>query len=151
MKFLCDEMLGTLAKWLRILGYDTEYAKDMRDEDIIEMAKKEDRIILTRDKGLYSKAQNAVYIENRKLEEQIKKVIDVCKLEIKEDMILTRCTVCNTKVIEVDKDKIRDKIPEHNKFWMCPKCNRIYWIGSHWKNMEKTIKSIGIEMRKKDD
>ena len=76
MKFICDEMLGTLAKWLRIMGYDTAYAKGMKDEEIILKAEKEERIVLTRDKMLARKAKNSLYIDERKLEEQIKKVME---------------------------------------------------------------------------
>ncbi len=147
MKFICDEMLGTLAKWLRIMGYDTAYAKGMEDEEIILKAEKEERIVLTRDKMLARKAKNSLYIDERKLEEQIKKVMENFDLDIEEEKLLSRCTICNVEVEEVEKDKVKGKVPwqvwqNHEKFWICPKCKRIYWTGTHWENMEEKINEI---------
>ncbi|RLF50606.1 MAG: hypothetical protein DRN11_04375, partial [Thermoplasmata archaeon] len=82
MKFVCDEMLGTLAKWLRIFGYDTKYVKNVDDEDILKIANEENRIILTRDKFLARKAKKAVYINERELERQIRKVFQELNLKI---------------------------------------------------------------------
>jgi len=147
MKFICDEMLGTLAKWLRIMGYDTEYAKGMEDEEILLKAEKEKRIVLTRDKMLARKASNSLYINERKLEEQIKKVVEHFNLDIEDDKLLSRCTICNVEVEEIEKENVKGKVPlhvweSHEKFWICPKCKRIYWTGTHWKNMEEKINEI---------
>ena len=147
MKFVCDEMLGTLAKWLRILGYDTAYVKNMEDDEILKIAEKEDRIIITRDKVLAEKSEKALYIDEKDLEKQIEKVFKKLNLEIDEDKILSRCTLCNTPVTPIKKEKIEGKVPEHvwkthEKFWICPKCKRIYWMGSHWNDMEEKIKKI---------
>jgi len=147
MKFVCDEMLGTLAKWLRILGYDTAYVKNMEDDEILKIAEKEDRIIITRDKVLAEKSEKALYIDEKDLEKQIEKVFKKLNLEIDEDKILSRCILCNTPVMSIKKEKIEGKVPEHvwkthEKFWICPKCKRIYWMGSHWNDMEEKIKKI---------
>ena len=147
MKFICDEMLGTLAKWLRILGYDTVYVKNIDDEKIMEIAEKEKRVVLTRDRLLARKAKESLYIEERKLEKQIEKVFEHFNLKIEVDKILSRCTICNVIVIPIKKEEIREKVPEHvwlnhEKFWICPKCKRVYWVGSHWNNMEDKIKNI---------
>ena len=146
MKFICDEMLGSLAKWLRILGYDTKYVKDVSDEKIIEIAEKEGRIVLTRDKLLARKSKG-IYINERDVEEQLKKVIESLNLDIEEEKILTRCTICNIKVTKIDKDKVKGKVPEYvwnnnEDFWICPSCKRIYWIGSHWNKMEEVIQKL---------
>ncbi len=146
MKFICDEMLGSLAKWLRILGYDTKYVKNVSDEKIIEIAEKEGRIVLTRDKLLARKSKG-IYINERDVEEQLKKVIESLNLDIEEEKILTRCTICNIKVTKIDKDKVKGKVPEYvwnnnEDFWICPSCKRIYWIGSHWNKMEEVIQKL---------
>ena len=147
MKFVCDEMLGTLAKWLRILGYDTVYVKNMKDDEILRIAEKEGRIIITRDKVLAKKSKKALYINEKDLEKQLEKVFKKLNLKIDDGKILSRCTVCNILVVPIEKEKIKEKVPKHvwenhKKFWICPKCERIYWIGSHWNNMEEKIKKI---------
>ncbi len=145
-------MLGTLAKWLRIIGFDAKYVNDDRcDEDLIEESKKEGRILISRDKFLIKKASKEelpiVKIESDSLNEQLKKVIDDQKLEIDEDKMLNRCTICNESVIERKKEEVKGKVPprvfeDHEKFWECPKCKRIYWIGSHWNEMVKRLREI---------
>lgn len=146
MKFICDEMLGKLAKWLRIIGYDTKYAKGMDDEKIIEIALKEDRIVLTRDKMLSRKAVKGFYIEEKELEKQIEKVIKKFKLDLEKN-IFSRCTVCNIPVAKIERNKVKGKVPEsvwenNKEFWICPRCGRIYWMGSHWNNIRNRLKRL---------
>jgi len=148
MKFLCDRMLGTLAKWLRIYGFDTFYASnEMNDDGLIENAKKENRILITRDKELaqISRRENLKIIEIKdfNLDNQIRQVLKDVKIE--KDNILTRCLTCNSILENIDKNKVKNKIPNgafqsNDKFWICKKCNKIYWKGSHYDNMLKKIK-----------
>lgn len=140
-------MLGTLAKWLRILGYDTLYVKNMEDDEIARIAKEEERILITRDKKLAPKYKKSIYLENNGLEKQLKKIFNELNLEVNESKILTRCIICNEKIKEIDKEMVKGKVPEHvykthDKFFICPKCKKIYWMGSHWENMKKFIKEI---------
>jgi len=154
IKFVCDVMLGTLAKWLRILGFDTKYSKDFEDEEILKIAEEENRVVLTRDKLLANKAKKAVYINERSLDEQIKKVLNELKINVDEGKILTRCILCNVKVEKIEKEKVKGKVPSHvfenhDEFWICPNCQRIYWAGTHWQNMEEKIKKISNNMNKR--
>ena len=147
MKFVCDEMLGSLAKWLRILGYDTKYVKNMDDDEIASIAIDEGRILITRDKNLAKKVKNSIYLENNGLENQLKKIIKILNLKIDENKILTRCIICNEKIVEIEKKKVKGRVPPHvyethEKFFICPKCHRIYWIGTHFDNMRKFIDKI---------
>jgi len=144
---MCDEMLGSLAKWLRILGHDTKYVKGCEDEEIAKMAIKEGRVLLTRDKNLAKKVKNSIYLENNGLENQLKKILEKLNLKIEDEKILTRCIVCNEKIVEIEKEMVKGKVPEHvyethDKFYICPKCERIYWIGTHFDNMKKFIEKI---------
>ncbi|MEM1513453.1 MAG: Mut7-C RNAse domain-containing protein [Candidatus Thermoplasmatota archaeon] len=148
MKFLCDEMLGRLAKWLRIMGYDVLYLKNMEDEKIVEKAIKEDRILITRDKKLAKKFKNSLYIEEKDINEQIKKVVEKLKIRIDEENFLSRCTICNIEIEKIEKEKVKGKVPDNvfenmSEFWICKKCGRIYWAGTHWKNMKEKIEEIG--------
>ncbi len=149
MKFLCDRMLGTLAKWLRIYGYDTFYADNgMDDAKLLEMSKKENRILITRDKTLNQVARRGniktIEIKTTDIDEQINAVLVEIKLDKKK--ILSRCILCNTKVEEIKKEDVKEKVPErvfnnNDKFWFCKKCNKIYWKGSHYEKMMEKISS----------
>ncbi len=150
VKFLCDQMLGTLAKWLRILGFDVCFADRIEsDDEIIERAKREGRVILTRDKYLVRRAKreniSAVEIKSTDLDEQIKVVIS--EYPIDENKILSRCSVCNNILAKIDKEKVKGKVPDrvynrHDEFWYCENCGRIYWKGTHWDNMKSRIEKV---------
>ena len=142
-------MLGSMAKWLRILGYDTKYVKNMKDEEIAKIAREEERILLTRDKKLASKFKNSIYLENNGLKNQLRRIIKELALEIDDKNLLTRCIICNEKIEKIDKEKVKGMVPEHvyeshEEFYICPKCKRIYWIGTHFENMKRFIESIKL-------
>ncbi len=145
MKFIVDHMLGKLAKYLRFLGYDTYYPSGkMSDEEIMEIARKEGRILLTRDREL-ARRSNGIYVESDNYEEQLKFVIKKFKLNDRD--MLSRCSICNTPLIKVEKEKVKDKIPpyvyEHtNEFYLCPTCGRVYWYGTHTKKIEEKLKRL---------
>jgi len=150
MKILCDQMLGTLAKWLRILGFDTFYANaEMSDEDLLNIAKGENRTIFTRDKELIIRGKkknlNVIAVETTDLDLQLNQALKHVNIDEKE--VLSRCTLCNTVLDTVEKNKIQGKVPskvfENNeKFWFCSKCNKFYWMGSHYNEMINKIDKI---------
>jgi len=148
MKFLCDQMLGTLAKWLRIYGLDTFFANsETDDKELLKIAKAENRTLVTRDRELtYSaKRENLTVIElkTKDLDEQIKAVLNYVKID--KSKILSRCIICNSVVDEIKKDDVKNKVPEkvfeiNEDFWYCKKCDKIYWKGTHYEKMiEKTM------------
>ena len=133
MKFIADNMLGRLARWLRLLGFDVLYPGVISDNELLKMSG--DRIILTRDKNLRNK-KNVIIIETTEIDKQIKDVIKKLDLKITDE--LTRCSVCNTILEEIAQSFVKDKVPEnvyktHENFWYCNRCERIYWGGSHYK------------------
>jgi len=138
MKILCDQMLGTLAKWLRIFGFDTFFANsELTDKDLLE-----NRIIISRDKELIirGKKENiaVISIETTDLDLQLNQVLKQLKIDKKS--ILSRCTLCNTELERVDKSIVKGKVPskvfENNEnFLFCLKCNKFYWVGSHYDEM----------------
>ena len=143
MKILCDQMLGTLAKWLRIFGFDTFFANsELTDKDLLNIAKSENRIIISRDKELIirGKKENiaVISIETTDLDLQLNQVLKQLKIDKKS--ILSRCTLCNTELERVDKSIAKEKVPskvfENNEnFLFCLKCNKFYWMGSHYDEM----------------
>ena len=143
MKILCDQMLGTLAKWLRIFGFDTFFANsELTDKDLLNIAKSENRIIISRDKELIirGKKENiaVISIETTDLDLQLNQVLKQLKIDKKS--ILSRCTLCNTELERVDKSIVKGKVPskvfENNENYLfCLKCNKFYWMGSHYDEM----------------
>lgn len=150
MKFLCDHMLGTLAKWLRILGFDTYYPEpETEDSSILKIAKKEKRVLITRDRELIWAARRKnienIEIDCIDLDKQIEAVLENLKIDMNK--VLSRCTVCNSEIKNIDKDDIKSKVPEHvfethENFWYCPKCDKVYWRGTHFEKMLKKINSM---------
>ena len=144
-RFLLDGMLGSLSRWLRIGGYDTEYRKDTLDDALIEEALADDRILLTRDRGLIKKARirgvEAIYVENGD-ENALSQLTK--ELGITLDPMLARCPKCNHPVEKVTKADVEGKVPEGtfktvDDYWVCSGCGGIYWRGSHWPRIVETI------------
>jgi hypothetical protein len=143
MKLLCDQMLGSLAKWLRILGFDTFYANaEITDEKLLHIAKSENRTIISRDKELILRGEkqklNVIEIKTTNLDEQLNQVLKY--VDIDEKLALSRCTICNTLLEDIEKSKVEGKVPRkvfanNEKFWFCKNCNKFYWIGSHYDNI----------------
>lgn len=150
MKFIATKELGRLAKWMRILGFDTEYFKEENYSKLKILALRDERIILTRNTRLSRPGGiKLVQIKHDSLNEQLLDVSKELDLKADKDLMFSRCTICNIALEPVEKEKIKDKIPKYvfetqSKFIQCPKCLRIYWPGSHWGNVEEILKEIGI-------
>lgn len=147
--FVADAMLGKLARWLRILGYDVVYKRGMEDWQVLSIAEKEKRTIITRDLGLHRRAINrgirSIYVEGQDVAELLAQVALVAGISLSVDFDRTRCPVCNGELRKVAKKEVEGKVPEgvyelYNDFWVCRKCGRIYWVGSHWKTIEEELK-----------
>ncbi len=143
MRLLCDHMLGTLAKWLRFMGYDTAYPGPLDDNALIDAARGEGRILVTRDKELAARCPGAVRVRSDVLEEQVREVAEALGLRVVDP--LSRCSVCNSRVAAAPIEVIRDLVPEgvrsrHQEFWQCPTCRRVYWQGSHWTKMIEQLR-----------
>ena len=147
MKLLCDHMLGSLARWLRFMGYDTAYPEPTSDRDLIDLARREERILLTRDKELAGRVRDAVGIRSDDLDEQIREVAAVLPLRLIDP--LSRCSLCNSVLLPVSRDAIEELVPvgvrsRHEEFWRCPSCHRVYWQGSHWDKMVERLNHLGL-------
>uniref|UniRef100_A0A7C4Y4N6 Mut7-C RNAse domain-containing protein n=1 Tax=candidate division WOR-3 bacterium TaxID=2052148 RepID=A0A7C4Y4N6_UNCW3 len=143
MKFLCDFMLGRLAKWMRLLGYDTEFFKEPDYNKLIVFSNATNRIIITRNSKLKD-MKNVIYIKEERIEEQLRKILTL----FPETNPLTRCSLCNTEIIEIKKEDVLGKVPEYvyknqKNFYLCPKCNKIYWEGTHIELMREFLRRVG--------
>ena len=148
MKFIVTKEVGKLSRWLRILGFDTDYFRSDNIGTLILIALREDRIIITRRKEKINNLEKkTVVVNSNKLEEQLAEVVNKLGLAIDEEKMFSRCTVCNSPLAEAEKESIKEFIPEHvyktqNLFMHCPACKKIYWQGSHWGNVKKVVAQI---------
>jgi uncharacterized protein with PIN domain len=146
LRFVVDAMLGKLARWLRLLGYDTVYDQFHDDETLLAISRGEDRILITRDVELFKRASKegirSLLIKSTDLTGSLLEISPFIKDSF-VNSIGTRCTMCNTPLIEADRSKIPfDEIPNISPLWTCPRCGKVYWHGSHWKGIEERIKNI---------
>lgn len=147
MRLLCDHMLGTLARWLRFMGYDTAYPGPLDDTELLQLATREGRILLTRDKELASRSPEAVRVRSDDLEEQIREVADRLQLRVVD--FLSRCSLCNTVLVEATAGEVGDRVPpgvreRHSTFWRCPGCGKVYWQGSHRDRMVERLHDLHL-------
>lgn len=145
MKFIADCHLGKIAKYLRLFGFDTLYYNHIADSEIIKIAIAENRIVLTKDRELYEilTSKRAYYVKHKKFDSQL---IEIFKHLYLKPLInpMQRCLICNELLILTPKDElknlIKDKIfKRYAEFKLCPKCNKIYWEGDHYKRMVKFV------------
>jgi hypothetical protein len=140
-------MLGKLARTLRILGFDTKYVRHEEREKILAQSLKEKRILLTRAHN-FPKIENIFVINSEKIEPQLKELEKRFNIstQIKP---FTRCLVCNTPLVSVNKDKVKGKVPfyiyeTHKEFVYCKECNKFYWKGTHYQDMQKMVDELKV-------
>jgi uncharacterized protein len=149
-RFVTDVHLGKLARYLRMVGFDTLYTNTFTDEEIIEKSLQEERIILTRDLGILKskRVTHGYFLRNFKPRQQLLEVFQ--RFDLKEQMVpFSRCLECNDLLIAVEKQEIEAQLlPDTSRyyktFFQCPRCKRIYWEGSHFERMKKIIESLAI-------
>jgi uncharacterized protein with PIN domain len=150
VSFFVDLNVGKLALLLRILGIDTESCPDIDDKEIALKVEKEKRILLSKDIGLL-KRKNIIFGKHVRAifpDDQLKEVLDHFGLKGPFDLF-SLCLLCNRKTLKVNKEDIIDRlepltIKYFNHFKICPRCERIYWQGSHHEEMQKRLSRIGI-------
>jgi uncharacterized protein with PIN domain len=148
--FLADEMLGRLAKWLRILGYDTKYVSGIPDSELLRIAQTEGRILLTRDTLLIRRkaCKNYYFIRSDHWREQLRQLwLDA---GLKCEALLTRCAMCNKPLRTVDKESVKASVPAYvyetqEQFSRCENCRRIYWPATHVDKIRTELENLGRE------
>lgn len=139
-------MLGTLAKWLRILGFDAHFDQTMSDQQLVRLCRAEGRVLLTRDTELARRrGLRVLLVTAEDLGSQVRQVLG--DLELEQDRSVSRCPVCNMLLEPIDHDQARSRVPAyvaetHQEFRHCPRCQRIYWRGTHWEQMEQRLKQL---------
>lgn len=147
-KFIADVHLGRMAKYLRMLGFDTLYETTYDDNEIIEISNSENRIILSRDKLLLKNKRviHGILIMSDAPEDQVREVVGQLSLN-NQVTPFSRCIVCNHALEEVSKSEIEAVLPERTRqyydtFRVCRNCGRVYWEGSHFARMKKLAESF---------
>jgi len=147
-RFVTDTHLGRLAAYLRMLGFDTLYRNDSRDEDLAQLSASEGRILLTRDRGLLKRTivTRGYCLRSTDPPRQLAEVLQRFDL-VPAIAPFRRCMHCNAVLHPAEKEAISDRLlPDtkrhYDEFFMCPQCARIYWKGSHYRRMQRLIESV---------
>jgi len=155
-RFVADAMLGSLARKLRVFGYDTSYCRGRDDSYVIGAARKEGRAIITADRLLASRAAKlgvAIFLvrgrsDGERLDEIATLAEKLGKALVAEE---SRCSLCNRPLIPVSKEKVGKALPpgvlaRHRLFYHCTRCDRFYWRGAHWKRLRRLRVRISTQL-----
>jgi hypothetical protein len=152
-------MLGKLTRWLRLFGFDAEYRRTLSDENLIDLALKEKRILLTRDVDLHRRAKRrgveTLLVEGRTEAEELAEVAVRLGVELKVEPAESRCPKCDAPLKEVEKGEVQGKVPSktyevYNEFWVCEGCGQVYWKGAHWKNIQRIVEKANSIRQNKE-
>ena len=158
--FVADVMLKKLARWLRIIGVPTVFAGDFTEDDdeIIKLAMREKGVLLTRDKRLSEKARYyvpVVLLSGVSLEKQLNQLIKERRIGLGGFPSRTLCPRCGAALKVVGREKVKGKVfarvyKAHEKFWLCAnrKCGKVYWAGSHWEKIGRTMAKVAKGVKK---
>jgi len=160
LKFIVDNNVGKLAKWLRIMGYDTLFFNGSDDSRMIATALAEGRVILTRDTQIMrrrlvtSGRLKAILIEGDQPEQQMHQVIETLNLDC-QFRPFAICLECNQPLVERSKQQVKDLVPPYvfqtqSQYMECPVCHRIYWRGTHWQAMTRRLNRFAECQRKEE-
>lgn len=147
--FLVDVNVGSLARRLRMLGFDARFVSRAEDDELIRIALRESRILLTRDTGIIKRRVvtigkvKAILIKSDKIQQQLQQVVQELNLDL--DIVpFSRCMECNETLVAREKEEVCNLVPPYvfktqDHFVQCPGCQRIYWRGTHWQRMQQEI------------
>ncbi len=152
-RFLCDEMLGRLARYLRFLGYDVEYRQGVRDEELVRRSREDDRLLLTRDRTLAQRTRRAVLLRSLAVEGQLRELSREVP-DLDRGVRFLRCSLCNGPLYEADRSTPRPPrgVPEDrwggpDPVYICRSCGQAYWEGSHTREIRLTLaRALGHEV-----
>jgi uncharacterized protein with PIN domain len=149
MRFIADSMLGRLAKSLRMLGFDVAYDPFIADQRLLAQARREQRIILTRDTQMLRRRglPRLVFIASDHLRDQLAQVARELGVQLDRSALFTRCIVCNGELDAAPKESVRAEVPPYvyqtqGTFARCRGCGRTYWRGTHVEDMERRLEDL---------
>lgn len=146
--FAADKTLGRLAKWLRLLGFDTLFESERADEKFIDTLEK-DRILLTRAQRIRQKYadRKLIFVESDHFQQQLNQVFQELGIKAEQTRPFSRCLQCNVPIVSVEKSALWGRVPDyifetHDHFNQCPNCDRIFWPGSHTRRSLGKIRHL---------
>jgi len=160
LRFIVDNNVAKLAKWLRMMGYDTQVFNGDDDAGMIAAALKEDRVILTRDREIMKRRVvtsgrlKAILIQSDEPEQQMCQVIAELNLDC-QFQPFSLCLECNQPLMERSKEQVAKRVPPYvfktqPQYMECPLCHRIYWRGTHWEAMTRKLEKF-MELKRRED
>lgn len=143
-------MLGSLTRWLRIIGQPTEYYKDVKDDELIKSAVAKNAILLTRDKKLFQKAGNycqTILVKENETRKQFAEAINALKISVPKRLPAKICTKCGGLLKKMTKTKAKPLVwprvyASQKQFWQCTECKQVYWQGSHAEGILKALRVL---------
>lgn len=147
--FLCDTMLGKLAKWLRVMGYDVRYQSYYKKGEI-ESYTQEGRLLLSRNRPVTELFSNSFLILSSRVKDQLQELKDASLITADRSRWFSRCIVCNAILVRAKKEEAEERIPDYvysqniNGIRYCPSCGRYYWPGSHREKMVSRMEEWGL-------
>lgn len=148
-RFIADAMLGSLAKWLRIMGFDTLYFRVIEDSELVRIAKQEGRILLSKDNALCRnrKTGESLLIRSDNTMEQLREVLRSRRITPDPIQVLRRCISCNGMLFPAERSSVVSDVPEYvlqrtNAFLKCGECGKVYWEGSHKRMIDAALAAI---------
>ncbi len=154
-KYLTDASLGRLAKWLRLLGYDTIVFPRAAGRDLLNLACAEERIVLTRRLDMSERqfSGELYFVAGLDIASQLAEVITKFSLTVDQKKIFQLCLNCNERLFPVTKEEVYNLVPSYvfancSEYNKCPSCMRIYWNGTHQRNALQFLKKISVLSKK---
>lgn len=154
-QFVVDTMLGRLARWLRILGFDTWYFREIDDQQLLKLHAETGRVLLTRDTHLVRcrGVGRHVLVASDHWEEQLREVLEALSLTVCEEGVLTRCIVCNRPLEKLAPEEAYGRVPDYvagsiSAFHGCGSCGKVYWAGTHRKRMAEVVSRLRSDRKR---
>ncbi len=149
LSFVADSMLGRLAKWLRVMGYNTHY-QSFYGEAFIERLVNEGRRLLSRHRGTIEQYSNSLFIRSDHVKDQLHEMKSRGNIVSEKSNCFTRCLICNVLLKEAEARAARENVPEYvfhqniSDIRFCPTCGRYFWPGTHRERMIKQLEEWGF-------
>jgi uncharacterized protein with PIN domain len=147
-RFIADVMLGRLARWLRIAGFDVLYSNRFSDDELISISNGDGRILLSRDTRLLVRrpVRDFIFLESQDIQEQIRQTFEAIQVTALPSL-LTRCLSCNEALVEASRESVRQRIPVYvyetqSKFKSCPECGKVFWAGTHRRSVIQILEKL---------
>ena len=153
-RFVVDVNVGRLAKWLRVMGYDSLFIPDADDGELLRIAREQNRTVVTKDRYILERRLvtaghvRVVLVASDDFREQIRQVAETLGLDLRNGFSL--CIECNKPLRSIDKERVSDRVPPfvfttQQHFYECPNCGKLYWRGTHWRNMRAELAGLTQE------